>query len=149
MPTDIPELLPELLLRLVPDEFGDFGELLFTLLLLVLDLSFGLGDRLRERLVLLLVVFVLFVRLELLKNELFCEDAYESRCDLTNCIKSLSTVMAVNDRLILESKAGVSTKRMSSSLPVVNSTIAFRQEYSAESTCKAFSFSTCSWNILI
>lgn len=32
---------------------------------------------------------------------------------------------------------------------VVNNTIAFKQEYSAESTWRAFNFSTCSWNILI
>lgn len=31
--------------------------------------------------------------------------------------------------------------------PVVNSTIAFKHENSAESTCSAFSFSTCSWKI--
>lgn len=35
----------------------------------------------------------------------------------------------------------------SASLPEVKRTIAFRQLYSAESTCKAFSFSTCSWKI--
>lgn len=34
-------------------------------------------------------------------------------------------------------------------LPVVKSTIAFKQLYSAESTCKALSFSTCSWKILM
>lgn len=35
------------------------------------------------------------------------------------------------------------------SLPVVKRTMALRQLYSAESTWRAFSFSTCSWNILI
>jgi len=35
------------------------------------------------------------------------------------------------------------------SLPVVNKTTALRQLYSAESTCSAFNFSTCSWKILI
>ena len=34
-------------------------------------------------------------------------------------------------------------------LPVVKSTIAFMQVYSAESTCSIFSFSTCSWKILM
>lgn len=34
-------------------------------------------------------------------------------------------------------------------LPELNSTIAFKQLYSAESTWSAFNFSTCSWNILI
>jgi len=33
--------------------------------------------------------------------------------------------------------------------PVVNRTIALRQEYSAESTWRALSFSTCSWKILM
>lgn len=37
-----------------------------------------------------------------------------------------------------------SPKRLSSRLPVVNSTMAFRHEYSAVSTCSAFNFSTCS-----
>ena len=32
-------------------------------------------------------------------------------------------------------------------LPVVKRTMAFRQEYSAESTCSALSFSTCSWKM--
>ena len=31
--------------------------------------------------------------------------------------------------------------------PVLNSTMAFRQEYSAVSTCNTLSFSTCSWKI--
>ena len=35
------------------------------------------------------------------------------------------------------------------SLPEVKSTIAFKQLYSAESTCNALSFSTCSWKILM
>lgn len=49
--------------------------------------------------------------------------------------------------MTLCSSAETSVNRMSKSLPVVNSTIAFRQLYSAVSTCSPFSFSTCSWNI--
>lgn len=43
----------------------------------------------------------------------------------------------------------LSGKWRKSFLPELNRTIAFKQLYSAESTCSAFSFSTCSWNIRI
>lgn len=88
----------------------------------------GSGLVFRLELVVLLLLLLLF------KKVVLAVDANDSRCAFANCIKSLSFVRVEKDRLILLSKAGVSTNRMSSSLPVVNSTIAFRHEYSAEST---------------
>lgn len=142
----MPELLPDELLRLVLFEvFGDCGELL-VLLSDEFSLSFWLvlgetGSGLRLELAVLLLL--------LFKKVVLAVDANDSKCNFTSCIRSFSFVRVEKDWLIFESKAGVSTNRMSSSLPVVNNTIAFRHEYSAESTWSALSFSTCSWNILM
>lgn len=61
-------------------------------------------------------------------------DSKESRWPLTMATRSDSVLRWCWVAETLVSKADTSVNRMSSSLPVVNRTIAFRHEYSAEST---------------
>ena len=150
----MPELLPDELLRLelFDDRFADCGEWLRLGLLLGEFNLFSfvwlvLGEMSSVSTTVLRFVLLLLLLLDV--KVVLAVDANDSKWLLDICIKSLSLARVVKDWFILESKAGVSTNRMSSSLPVVNRTIAFKHEYSAESTWSALSFSTCSWNILM
>lgn len=160
MPPLLPLVLPTKLLVL---EFIWLSKLLFKLELLLFGLLFkillALELELEELFGVKCVKFVLVVLLcvelvgdddDIDDEEFNIDEVLVFVNDCTKYIKSFSFVIKVNDLIIFVSMAGtLSLNRISSNLPVVNNTIAFKQEYSAESTCKAFNFSTCSWKILM